>query len=488
MATHILKDASAFFVISSNLFVKHPIISGMLYSIILDGHQFYFDTNLYPELYQILTSPDFHSENPEEKALAIQVLQQLQTSYFVMDGSNLKGRLPQDVQAQLPKTNPLQIYGVSSFSLQPEEDTYTNNHDLDQIYGANLQEYPQIVAGHASPTLNGTAQGTHFVMLNFPEQGKTADKYHLEYVWHSGYKDKESVDGALSFIDHFKEQIRDAAEIVATGNPDLDARLIELNLMSLVFLESKFYDDTDIKQDLAVLARSTSPWAQKFNDQFTGLTSPLNWLLTTSLGYTAYTAASNEMIEIDNQGFGPLQIIPNLIKAAWQNDELRERYKSHLPANFDPNNEDQLFSALFDPQFMFVLKAMTYDLECQNMRKLGSIAVPFINPPFLASEADAKSLVITQGAFHLVQMPEDVDFVYEIYNQNNSASVSFNFAEYVTNLGIMALLMTDDHKTGFSQLQIHNAEDRLDKGVVIASIQSQKQTYFLWSAVWFDQQ
>lgn len=217
----------------------------------------------------------------------------------------------------------------------------------------------------------------------------------------------EYLGAAKAFIDKNKSKIDEALALLSGHHPDLNATNLRLIFYDLIDIEFHVYDRADLLQDAAAshlvgasqesaLKEALGTWNTDFAFSKVGV---WGWELMSRW----------KDVPLETQGFGPLQIIPGLALAAYQDADLSRPYLSTglCPEDFADTNH--VINASFDPNKMFVIKAMTWDLELKQLKTLNGLTAPITAPPHFQSDKAAREAALLVGAYNLVQFPEQTE-------------------------------------------------------------------------------
>lgn len=232
-----------------------------------------------------------------------------------------------------------------------------------------------------------------------------------------------------AFATRFDSQIQKAVSILARHHPTIHHNNLLLWYYSLIGVELGLMDATDVQQDAAASvfsgAREILSAKTIFKDavgtQNNGKTS-VAFSFAGGLAWRTYSRVNG--VPVESQGLGPLQIIPGLAMAAYREPGLFDDYKEVLDAG-DFDSLENLIKALFNPQKMFAIKAMTWDLELKELEKIAAFTIPISIPPHFLDEKTAREVALLNGAISFVQWPERQNIVLEML-ENHFTSLLVN--------------------------------------------------------------
>jgi len=338
-------------------------------------------------------------------------LRPLQVRTIVIDAARFVDRAAEALKGIQPV--PLQQYGNSTHRLEPDDG---KNASLDPLYatayakayGVDLSKatplpYTASVSRACNPT---DSWKRRIVYATSPLAGLA--RYDCNRPHRVGPPLIMGI--ALAFLKKYQANIDAAVAILAANHPKLHANNIKLFFTHLILDEFMFFNDVDLGQDIAAGKYAGIPQAQQDRIEKNApntLYTVATWLPGGSALWRAYGWLRDAPPVI--QGFGPLQIIPGVALWAARNPALFKSYAPTLSAA-DFRDEQSVIRAILDPEKMFAVKAMTWDLQLRELEKTDPDLVPSIRAsPYIVNKETARELILLIGASELIQFPENVD-------------------------------------------------------------------------------
>lgn len=360
---------------------------------------------------------------------------------------------PRSIQARIRQVPPAKIYGQSTLSneitgkdvLLITRGTERKSVGLAKAYGVNIDVpflknvfNPTQYIDIGARTDENELIRTYSIEVHYPNNPLTSEKegerLKQEITLKDQTLDSDIIDWFLGFIQKYRSQFDAALEILTRNHPDIDPGFIKCAYAELILVEFEFYQFSDAMQDTAMAVYTDSPWRKPLEKHLFGFFSaPAGWLANSSPGewlWRKYSLARD--VPLENQGFGPLQIIPGLAISALAEPGLYESgYNKFLDTpEFNeavkilrtegPLTEEEyekvlkiVSKATLDPEKMFALKAMTWDLQLTNVKTV-PVAVASSTIPFIKNYDTARQIAIVMGAFFMVQYPERHEVLEEV--------------------------------------------------------------------------
>ncbi len=340
-------------------------------------------------------------QNDPQSSLLQEVMRASQ--YLLMMDFSQLGRSSTTQNLDLYK---LQLYGHSSFAMQSDEfiTDATFPKQLVSIYGVESKGNPiDLLLTHAKECQLAYDDNQYWYLKLFGDRQGGWDCEKREKNYFFGTPDNFSAIKA--FLDVYQEHVSQAARMIKCNHPRLNENLVRLFLIRNIVREMVWYDQIDVLQDLAASASVYACRANNYSDVFSG--GPREWLAPSLLGQWYWHNLSKEKIAIDYQGFGPGQIIPNLVLEAIKDTQLSRLYWCYLPLNdYLYEGVDAVIHDIFDENMLFYLKGLTFDLQLKNVKNSGDFQLPYDSAPFLQDAEDSWQLANLLLADELVQMPD----------------------------------------------------------------------------------
>ncbi|MFH0958931.1 MAG: hypothetical protein V1897_09540, partial [Pseudomonadota bacterium] len=231
---------------------------------------------------------------------------------------------------------------------------------------------------------------------------------------------------AGAYFSHMNnDQIVNALTILKKHFSEIDPANMTLAYHALNSLELTYLNSLDVKQDLAASHYAGAPEYEALRNEFAGWASPINWFFSTEVGQKAWELSSQIFLDSGSQGYGPLQIIPDLANAAFlqgRADGWYGDYASILSPD-DFTDGRAIMRACFNKEKMYALKALTWELQLREMRKIDDLRFPYSIFPFIKNAGTARQLALLQSARELIQNPDDPSLALEDVGFSSPANI-----------------------------------------------------------------
>lgn len=434
----------------------------------------WFERNELPIVDSYIPPPNFSEQ--EWPAFIINLradLEDIHRQTTFLYAEKVSDRFGSQIQKVIARTKPPTSYGTSTYS--KGEDDPPNEPDITHGYAFAYGVTPESITPisifiylaferpininldftkKTNPNIKNEAQ--KIVILNENQEILSEDRLiQIEstesfYVWENGKDKKRSEEyfekvkkqeaikngAAIAFLKKYKPEIDRAIQILSQNHPDLAKENLTLAYDQLIRLELAYMDEIDLVQDAAASRYAEVPQSRidLFEKYFPS--SVRVSVGFSSLGSSLWRLVSwKRGVPIVTQGLGPLQIIPGIALSAFQNKPLFDSY-SHLVTKEDFKDEKAIIRAIFDPQKMFAVKAMTWDLQLRELKKFPEILTTRIIPSPHINGKNARELALLEGARYLVQFPEKTNEVYKAIALNGYTGFIASIAQMGENLGV----------------------------------------------------
>lgn len=217
--------------------------------------------------------------------------------------------------------------------------------------------------------------------------------------------------GALALNNHFEKQMSLAAPILAKYHPELSTRQHKMLLQIKLFNQMSSLAYEDPWQDINACKWSNSKYADDFEKAFQGVSHGIKigsrtW---TPPGWV-WQAASKLHTSIEEQGFGPYQLIFGLLKEASQDTEIRAHFAAYLsPEDFV--DDKAIMRTIFEKPTMSC--AMAFDHILTQLEKTSfvnpEVRCSPIYPPFIMDKTYAREYALMFMAVSMLGFPEKAE-------------------------------------------------------------------------------
>lgn len=214
---------------------------------------------------------------------------------------------------------------------------------------------------------------------------------------------------AQGYVEKYKEEFEQALDVLAAHHPHIDRNNLAATLLALMELEIWLYDDSiDIAQDVLAAKHADSPELPNMLQAYEEAGRTRYQVFASDAAVDVWIRTSGAAADIGDQGFGPLQVKTNLLKAAYANKAVYEGYDEHL-LDTDLHSEAALIRTALNPRKSIFAKAMVLDLQLRQFSDKPGYRLPADYGPYIVDDEEAHQITSLWGAYRLVQFPEDAD-------------------------------------------------------------------------------